>query len=128
MIDIFETQMDKFKASDEVKFMKRNVSQRLGLRQTLRYDVVSMMWDECRYQQSYHLNKMSPWCAVGVLHIERNLSCLYMLFIVYAHVYRHLTKNKQWSWNIWLTLICTTNMRMDLNCHLSFRVRPSNLC
>lgn len=66
MIDIFETQMDKFKSSDPIEFLKSNVSQRLGLRQTLRYDVISMMWDECRYQQSYHLNEMSPWCAVGV--------------------------------------------------------------
>lgn len=58
--------MDAFTATPTYVEMVVNVSKRLGANTTFSYSDISLMWDECRYQQTYTLNKPSPWCAVSI--------------------------------------------------------------
>lgn len=46
--------------------VRKKVSKRLGMKHVLGHTDLSYMWDECRYQQAYHINEMSPWCAVSL--------------------------------------------------------------
>lgn len=57
--------MDRFGKSKPFEDLKTTVSRRLGMIQTMKHDVISLMWDECKYQQDFHLDYLSPWCAVS---------------------------------------------------------------
>lgn len=55
--------MNKFQNSHHMVNLKRQISNRLGMN-TLRYEMVNLMWDECRLQHAYDLDRKSSWCAV----------------------------------------------------------------
>lgn len=58
------SEKSKFKLTSHYKDVVSNVTQRLGLKTQMSHENISSMWNVCRYQQSYHLNKPSDWCAV----------------------------------------------------------------
>lgn len=70
-------EMDTFKESIYYKELISNVTRRLGMKSMLKPKQISMMWDECRYQQDFHLESFSPWCAVSV----NSLKCLILFFV-----------------------------------------------
>lgn len=63
-LDDPSSEVSKFRKSSHYQNVVFNVSQRLGMQKQLTSKDISAMWDVCRYQQSYHLNKPSDWCAV----------------------------------------------------------------
>lgn len=66
LLEIFETEMNKFQNSHHMINLKQAISSRLGMN-TLRYGMINLMWDECRFQHAYHLDRKSPWCAVKLV-------------------------------------------------------------
>ncbi|XP_066585295.1 multiple inositol polyphosphate phosphatase 1-like [Prorops nasuta] len=55
---------NEFLDGPEMGNLIRNVSQRLGFSYVLPRDTVILMWDTCRFEQAWNINKSSPWCSV----------------------------------------------------------------
>jgi multiple inositol-polyphosphate phosphatase/2,3-bisphosphoglycerate 3-phosphatase len=54
----------RFKHMQEYQQMVRDVFRRLGFRYSLNDSVISDMYDMCRYEKSWDLDRPSPWCMV----------------------------------------------------------------
>lgn len=63
--------VDIFVGTKTYNDLIQNVSRRLNTKTPLENSEISVMWDECRYQQAYHLNKPSPWCAVSFIYMPQ---------------------------------------------------------
>ncbi|XP_055690989.1 multiple inositol polyphosphate phosphatase 1-like [Lutzomyia longipalpis] len=71
VIDEPSSEMSKFIASEIYQDMLNQVSQRLGFKFQLTDDQVEQIWDMCRYEQAWYLQKLSPWCAAFTkTHVE----------------------------------------------------------
>lgn len=70
--------MDLFMTQQPFVEMMYNISQRLGTSEPLTYPQLSLIWNECRYQQAYHLTKPSAWCSVSTKCAQE---CAYIAFI-----------------------------------------------
>lgn len=46
--------------------MIEEVSYRLGYNKTLKHNSITLIWNMCRFEQSWHVDKLSAWCAVSV--------------------------------------------------------------
>lgn len=44
-----------------------DVSERLGFKYPLKVNQILDMYEMCRYDQAWHLENASPWCAVSIL-------------------------------------------------------------
>lgn len=77
----------QFKNSTHYYKLLHHVSRRLGLNGLLNDSLISNMWDECRYQEAYHLNQLSPWCAAFDLHEATVLEYLSDLELYYKLSY-----------------------------------------
>lgn len=56
---------EKFMDSQVIRQTVSDISQRLGFRYPLKTEQILDMYDMCRYDQAWHLEKPSPWCAVS---------------------------------------------------------------
>ncbi|KAJ9582188.1 hypothetical protein L9F63_003475, partial [Diploptera punctata] len=55
----------KFEDGAYMKTVKTSVSQRLGfVDDDLKQDDIDAMYNACRYEKSWHLSEVSPWCSV----------------------------------------------------------------
>ncbi|KAH0950688.1 hypothetical protein HN011_001250 [Eciton burchellii] len=59
-----DTEGDRFDAGPEFQNLVRNVSRRLGFLYNISADKIIAMYDACRYEKSWAVTKLSPWCAV----------------------------------------------------------------
>lgn len=84
------SEVNKFIASSIYQDMAKEVSQRLGFKLTLPPTQIELIWDMCRYEQSWYIQQISPWCAaftkshVAVLEYKEDL------FYYYKAGYGHL--------------------------------------
>lgn len=60
-----DSELHKFMESDMYKKMLSDVSIRLGFKFPLTAAQVNSIWDLCRFEQSWFIGKLSPWCAVS---------------------------------------------------------------
>lgn len=74
--------MKLFEHSKYFKELIKSVTRRLGLKRKLKRKQIIVMWNECRLQQAFHLDSLSPWCAVGISSVK---SC--HVFHVYCKIY-----------------------------------------
>lgn len=82
---------NKDENSEQSKFMRSplflqtlsDISTRLGFQYNLTADQVEAMWDQCRFEQAWHLQELSPWCSVftkeqvNVLEYKEDLGYYY---------------------------------------------------
>lgn len=54
---------DKFNNGPEMQNLFYNVSRRLGFRENITLDSVNSMYDMCRFEKAWRIDKISPWCA-----------------------------------------------------------------
>uniref|UniRef100_A0A1B0DD06 Multiple inositol polyphosphate phosphatase 1 n=1 Tax=Phlebotomus papatasi TaxID=29031 RepID=A0A1B0DD06_PHLPP len=77
------SEQSKFMASNTFQNMLSQVSQRLGFKFQLTADQMELIWDICRYEQAWALDKVSAWCAaftkshVDVLEYKEDLKYYY---------------------------------------------------
>lgn len=77
------SEVNKFIASSIYKDMLREVAMRLGFKRTLTPVEVELIWDMCRFEQSWYIERLSPWCAaftknhVAVLEYKEDLFYYY---------------------------------------------------
>jgi multiple inositol-polyphosphate phosphatase / 2,3-bisphosphoglycerate 3-phosphatase len=58
-------EVTKFQNSDTYQNVVAQISQRLGFKNPLSADQIDLIWDLCRLEQAWFLEKPSPWCAVS---------------------------------------------------------------
>lgn len=77
--------------SEQSKFLRSplflqtlsDISTRLGFQYNLSVDQVEAMWDQCRFEQAWHIQEYSPWCSVftkeqvNVLEYKEDLGYYY---------------------------------------------------
>lgn len=63
MYNTKETEYFLFRGSELVKKTVENISKRLGFKTPLDFEDVELMWDICRLEQAWHVNRSSVWCA-----------------------------------------------------------------
>uniref|UniRef100_A0A6B2E6E2 Multiple inositol polyphosphate phosphatase 1 n=1 Tax=Phlebotomus kandelakii TaxID=1109342 RepID=A0A6B2E6E2_9DIPT len=69
--DLPTSEVNKFIASETFQDTLNQISQRLGFKFQLTADQVEQIWDMCRYEQAWFLEKVSPWCgAFTKTHVE----------------------------------------------------------
>lgn len=56
-------ELNKFKESDAYKRVIAHVSRRLGFKFTLNQTLVENMYDMCRYEKAWYVNRVSAWCT-----------------------------------------------------------------
>lgn len=85
----------KFLSSTYYEEICLNVSRRLGYKKTLASIAIEIMWEECKFRQDYHLQKLSPWCAVCcyVSNMWCHTWCVASSKIYYRKLYIN-TKNR----------------------------------
>lgn len=77
------SEVNKFIASEIYQDMLKEVSMRLGFKLVLTVAQVELIWDQCRYEQSWYIEQLSPWCAaftkshVTVLEYKEDLFYYY---------------------------------------------------
>lgn len=59
-----ESEYKKFQKSQKVGQIVNDVSSRLGFEQPLPLEKVLDMYEMCRYEQAYNVDKPSAWCTV----------------------------------------------------------------
>ncbi|XP_055531961.1 multiple inositol polyphosphate phosphatase 1-like [Wyeomyia smithii] len=59
-----DSELNKFLESDLYLETVSDISDQLGFRTSLSSDQVEAMWDACRYEQAWYLERPSPWCGV----------------------------------------------------------------
>ncbi|XP_043479163.1 multiple inositol polyphosphate phosphatase 1-like isoform X2 [Leptopilina heterotoma] len=62
--NIFTAERNKFDNEPEMKNLIHNVSRRLGFQNNITLDSVISMYDMCRFEKAWNVDKISPWCAV----------------------------------------------------------------
>ncbi|XP_077285576.1 multiple inositol polyphosphate phosphatase 1-like [Arctopsyche grandis] len=60
---VTKEEMNNFKNKEEFKNMIQNVSFHLGYRYSLEEGTIKNIYDMCRYDKAWEINKNSPWCA-----------------------------------------------------------------
>lgn len=58
-----DSEYEKFQDTIDFKRMAEEVSQRLGFKYTLKPKQIDLMFDMCRYDQSWYLQDESAWCS-----------------------------------------------------------------
>lgn len=77
------SEVNKFIASSIYQSMLQEVSTRLGFKLVLTPFQVDLIWDMCRFEQSWYIEQLSPWCAaftkshVAVLEYKEDLVAYY---------------------------------------------------
>lgn len=77
------SEWNKFVASDTFQDMMTEVSTRLGFRFKLTSAQIELIWDMCRYEQAWFIERLSPWCAaftkshVSILEYKEDLTYYY---------------------------------------------------
>ncbi|XP_037908687.1 multiple inositol polyphosphate phosphatase 1-like [Hermetia illucens] len=61
------TELFKFKTSALLNQTISDISTRLGFQYPLEYKQIKLMWDMCRLEQAWYLDRPSPWCAAFTL-------------------------------------------------------------
>ncbi|XP_004526154.1 multiple inositol polyphosphate phosphatase 1 [Ceratitis capitata] len=75
----------KFKHSAIWNKTIADISKRLGFQYTLESSDIELMWDMCRYEQAWHVDRTSVWCAmftpaqVSVFEYEDDMKYFYKL-------------------------------------------------
>lgn len=59
------SELNKFQKSEMYQRMIRDVSLRLGFKFPLKIPQIESIWDMCRYDQAWTLDRPSAWCAVS---------------------------------------------------------------
>ncbi|XP_069691317.1 multiple inositol polyphosphate phosphatase 1-like [Periplaneta americana] len=57
-------EMYDFQDGDIMASLLQNVSLRLGFNTTITIDNVNAMYDGCRFDKAWHVQEISPWCAM----------------------------------------------------------------
>ncbi|XP_046751134.1 multiple inositol polyphosphate phosphatase 1-like [Diprion similis] len=57
-------EVSKYIHGPEYRKLLSSVSERLGFQDNVDMATVHHMWDMCRYEMAWEINKLSPWCAV----------------------------------------------------------------
>lgn len=98
LVDEKGQQAHLFATTPGFKQLVRDVSFRLGFNQSLEVELIIVIWDRCKYEQTWHPLEPSPWCVVskikGTFTTERKKINLH-----FRPVYRrffHITTN---TWN-----------------------------
>lgn len=47
--------------------MLKNVSAHYGFKYDLEEKTIKNIYDSCRYEKAWEINKLSPWCSVSML-------------------------------------------------------------
>lgn len=89
---LFELQ--RFKERDDYKRVIAHVSRRLGFRFTLNETLVRTMYDMCRYEKSWFVNRISPWCAAFTKEHLKILEYAEDLKYYYTSGYGHEMNHK----------------------------------
>ncbi|GAB0089857.1 Multiple inositol polyphosphate phosphatase 1 [Sergentomyia squamirostris] len=77
------SEVNKFIASETFQNALSQVSQRLGFKFQLTADQVELIWDMCRYELAWELERVSPWCGaftkaqVDVMEYKEDLKYYY---------------------------------------------------
>lgn len=58
-----KTESKSFKNSIHYQKVSQEISMRLGFEEALDPDVIENIWDMCRYDQAWHIDRLSPWCV-----------------------------------------------------------------
>ncbi|XP_055845413.1 multiple inositol polyphosphate phosphatase 1-like isoform X1 [Episyrphus balteatus] len=58
-----DTEYYKFRESETVKKTIAHISRRLGFETPLDFDYIEFMWDICRLEQAWYVNRTSIWCG-----------------------------------------------------------------
>lgn len=61
------SEVSKFKAGPFFQQLVRDVSRRLGFNSNLEADDIEIIFDACRYEQAWIVDKASAWCSVRIL-------------------------------------------------------------
>lgn len=83
MNELPTSEVNQFIASSTYQDMLREVSMRLGFKLILTTAQVELIWDMCRFEQSWYIEQLSPWCAaftkshVAVLEYKEDLFYYY---------------------------------------------------
>lgn len=78
-----DSEQSKFEESQQFHKMIGDVSQRLGFKFALKTKQIKNMWDMCRYDQSWTLDRPSAWCAaftqsqINVLEYNQDIKYYY---------------------------------------------------
>lgn len=108
-----DSQSNLFKNTTHFKKLLYHVSRRLGLTTLLPDQMISELWDECRYQETYNLKKLSPWCAVSLKLVDSFIKIENNIF--FSNHSRHLIFMKPKYSNICPIYHCTINFRMEIH-------------
>ncbi|XP_036339805.1 multiple inositol polyphosphate phosphatase 1-like [Rhagoletis pomonella] len=61
----YSSESNKFKHSAIWNKTIADISKRLGFQYSLESIDVELMWDMCRYEQAWHVDRTSVWCSVS---------------------------------------------------------------
>lgn len=103
------SEMNKFKHSPIYMQLVKDVSQRLGFKFPLKRKQVQLMWDMCRYDLSWQLDRPSAFCTVSSLKSFEILGFVFIAFFA-----RLLLPPKLTLWNMLSILRITTKKGMVL--------------
>lgn len=68
-----DSEVSKFADGPLFQQLLQDVSRRLALNETLKESEIETMFDACRYEQAWTLDRASPWCAVSLsIHFKYN--------------------------------------------------------
>lgn len=79
----YKIELSKFEESSIMNKTIFDISQRLGFRYKLERDEIELIWDMCRYEQAWHVDRSSAWCVaftpaeVTVLEYAEDLKYYY---------------------------------------------------
>ncbi|XP_031777741.1 multiple inositol polyphosphate phosphatase 1 [Nasonia vitripennis] len=62
--DHVDAESERFIAGSEYQNLLQSVSRRLGFSYKINNDSVQLMYDMCRYEKAWEVNRLSPWCAI----------------------------------------------------------------
>lgn len=78
-----DSEIVKFQTSEIFLKMLKGISQRLGFSEVLSFSEVEVIYDMCRYEEAWFINKTSPWCStftaehVKILEYSEDLNYYY---------------------------------------------------
>lgn len=62
-----DSEFSKFKEGPLYQKVLADVSLRLGFKFTLKSSEIDAMFDACRYEQAWSLDRASTWCSVNIM-------------------------------------------------------------
>lgn len=66
-----DSELNKFEEGQLYQKMIDDVSQRLGFKTTMKKKQLKLIYDMCRYDQAWSLDRPSAWCTVRNAHIRK---------------------------------------------------------